>query len=121
VPFEITTEGDVRLIRLFGVVTTQDLARLSGVLDALDGVSAASTRWVTDFTTVQSFAIGYSAVLDFAQHWRARKLPNQIKSALIVRHEVEVGFARMFQALNDIAEVEIRIFRSLEEAKDWFG
>jgi hypothetical protein len=120
-PFEITNQGGFLFLRLFGVVTAQDLMRAVEQAEVMEGSLPVAMNAVTDITSVESFDINYPAVLAVAARRRARVVKNPVKSALIAREAVAVGFARMFQTLNDNPQVEIRIVQSLQEAKNWFA
>ena len=45
------------------------------------------------------------------------------KSAMIASQDLEFGFSRMLQSLLEIEDIpiELQIFRTIEEAKEWFG
>jgi len=58
-------------------------------------------------------------VLELAAARRARTFPNSFRSALVVAREVQKGYARMFQTLNDHPMVQIRIFEDWEAAERW--
>jgi hypothetical protein len=52
----------------------------------------------------------------FAEHRKAQTLANPVKSAAVAPQPVHVGFARMFQTLNEHPQITIEIFSSLRDA-----
>lgn len=43
------------------------------------------------------------------------------RRAIVVRTDLAYGMARQFEALRSVAPDEVRIFRSMEEARAWLG
>jgi hypothetical protein len=120
-PFEITIQGGILRARLFGVVTGEDLVRFAAEVRTLEDAAPGTMDRVTDITETESFDINYSDVLALAIQRRARLFDRPVKSAVIARQPVAVGFARMFQTLNDNPRIEIRLVESLEEALAWLA
>ena len=120
-PFEITNQGEFFFLRLFGVLTRQDLLGTAAEAEVVEDTVPIGMNWAIDVTSVESFEIDFPTVLSVAERRRLRKSRSSIKSAIIARKPIEVGFARMFQALTDNPQTEIRIVKSLQEAKNWFA
>ena len=119
-PFEIKNQGDLIFARLYGVVTPDDLKQFADDAEAIEeSISTARDR-ITDLTAVERFDIGFPAMNALALRRRVRRFSRPVKSAIIVQDLVQVGMARMFQTLNDNPQIEIRILRSVAEAKKWF-
>ncbi len=47
--------------------------------------------------------------------------PSNHKLAIVVAQDVVFGMARMYEMLSDPAGTSVRIFRGMDEAKDWLG
>ncbi len=45
--------------------------------------------------------------------------PAPFKSAIVVNSDLTMGFSRMFQTLNDHPDIDIQIFKTIEDAEDW--
>ncbi|MFI5166851.1 MAG: hypothetical protein ACHQQS_09550 [Thermoanaerobaculales bacterium] len=119
-PFEITYQGDFLFMRVFGVLTKRDLLNGAEEAEIVEKSLPTEMNRAIDVTSVETFEIDFPTILAVAERRRRRKYRRPIKSALIARRPIEVGFARMFQTLNDHPQIEIRIVQSLQEAKDWF-
>lgn len=120
-PFEITNLGNHFLVKLYGVLTPDDLTRLAVEAEvAEDSVPEALDR-ITDMGAVERFDIGFPSVRTLAERRKKRAFSRPVKSALIAREPVQVGLARMFQSLNTNPMIEIRIVSSMQEAEEWLG
>jgi hypothetical protein len=119
-PFEITTPGNYILTRGYGVVTAEDLRALADQAEAAEARHQTANR-LSDLTAVESFDFDFTAVSALADRRRALRHDAPIKSAIIAVKPVAIGFARMFQTLNDNPQVEIRIVASRAEAETWFA
>lgn len=121
-PYEITTEGDyifTRITRMFGVLTAGEMT-LASDAERIEQQYPAKSR-VTDLTSVDTFNVDFNAVFALAERRRGRQFTTSINSAIIAVKPIEIGFARMYQTLNDNPQIEIRIVSSLAEAEAWFA
>jgi len=119
VPYQITQERDFYRLVFFGDVTPHDLRTL---VDAVAGIEASlpiAPNRLIDLSQVSGDQLTYADMLAFAEERRAQRLANPIKSAIVAPKPVNVGFARMFQILNDNPQIEIQVFASLEAAEAW--
>lgn len=119
-PFEITIDGDHVVVRLHGTITAEDIARLAIEAREIDDSPRPVTNRIGDMTGVDDFAVGFQEIFALAYQRRTRPLSTHFRTALIARAPVQIGFARMFQALNTNPMIEIRILDSVQDAKDWF-
>jgi hypothetical protein len=120
-PYQYLNRGHYLYLRMLGVVTRQDLSGCVRELEDLDDASPVAPHRAVDLTGTEGFEVDFQATLSLAQRRRSRVLKNPVKSALIARRDIEIGFARMFQTLNDHPQIEIRIVKSVEEAEAWFA
>jgi hypothetical protein len=117
-PVEITDQQSYMLIRLFGTVTGPDL------LDAARGMRTIEARHdvidrVTDLTGMEELHFDYLDVDALAQLRRSLHFDSPIRSAIVANRPLHVGYARMFQTLNDNPSIEVRILPSMDEAFAW--
>src|SRR5262245_16022411 len=117
-PFEIRDEGNFHSARLFGVLDQADLDACIQEVERLEDAGALKDR-LTDLTAVERIDVGFEEVFALAQRRMNRRVPAPIRSALVASRPVQFGFARMFQMLNDNPRIQIRIFGTLEEARQW--
>ena len=118
-PFRIEQSYGFVLVTLSGALTAEDLRVVSTRLSALEDSLPECPPRLTDLRTVEGMGVSFTDVLDLAAARRARSFPNLFRSALVVGTEVQRGYARMFQTLNDHPMVRIQIFEDRESAERW--
>jgi hypothetical protein len=118
-PYQITEEPHFFRIVLFGDITPHDIASLGDAIAAIDRVRPVTPNGLADFSQVTGMDLTYPAVLAYAERRKAHPLANRVKSAIVAPCPVQVGFARMYQILNDHPQVEIQIFTTVAEAETW--
>lgn len=119
-PFEIATPGSYILTTGYGVVTAADLRALADAAEDVEARFGAANR-LSDLTAIESFDFDFTAVSALADRRRVVRFEVPVKSAIVAVKPVAIGFARMFQTLNDNPQVDIRIVSSRAEAEAWFA
>lgn len=119
-PFEISTPGNYILTRGYGIITAADLIAIANDVEPVEARHQTANR-LTDLTAVEHFDFDFTAVSALADRRRALRHSTPIRSAIVAVKPVAIGFARMFQTLNDNPQVEIRIVSTREEAQAWFN
>ena len=120
-PYEITDRGGYMHVKMRGAITGIELERFSADVDRIEDAMEVSVDRVTDITAIEAFGIGFPEILTLAEHRRKRVFTRPVKSALIALLPEQIGFARMFQTLNDNPQIELRIVGSLHDAEEWFA
>jgi hypothetical protein len=59
------------------------------------------------------------AVRALAERRKAQTLANAVKSAIVAPQPIHLGFARMFQILNEHPQIAIEIFSTGQAAEAW--
>ena len=118
-PFSTRIDDGVLYTALFGLVTSGDLRDLVEVVADIERSMPVAPNRVTDLRAISGRDLGFSAIVDMVE-WRRRDPPrNPIRSAIVATSLVMVGFARMFQTLNDTPKVSVEIFETPEAAERW--
>jgi hypothetical protein len=120
-PFSLTVESGLLRVVLFGNLTMAELLRLADTVVESERTRGMTPNQLTDVSQVSGRDLGYFEVLTLADRRRVRTLANPIKSAIVAPKPVDVGFARMFQTLNDHPQIETAIFPTLGEAEAWLA
>jgi len=97
-------------------------AELHGIVDALTEIehsAAVTPHRLVDMSGVTRFRVGFQEMFELAEFRRAHPPANPILSAWVAATPVQVGFARMFQTLNDHPLVTLRIFPDADSALAW--
>jgi len=117
--FEIRQENGLLKIAFSGTLTNQDLSRGGAEMAAIEAACDVVPHRITDVRPVERLEIDFRSILSFAEDRKRRQFPNAFKSAIIASDIVHFGFARMFQTLNDNAQITIAIFGDDASALDW--
>ncbi|HEY2343731.1 MAG TPA: hypothetical protein VGH90_11895 [Chthoniobacteraceae bacterium] len=111
--------GQVLRIDFKGPLTKRDLTALADTLFEKESSMELTPDRITDVSKVTRMEIEFSDIWALVQRRRTRPPANPIKSAIVAATPVQLGFARMFQTLNDIAGIKIAIFPDQEAAQAW--
>jgi hypothetical protein len=120
-PFELTTPGAILNARIFGVFTAPELNHLAWKAEIAEASHPVSLDRITDLTAVERFEVGFREIFYFALRRSAQRFSRVVKSAIIVQEPEQHGIARMYEALNENPQIQIRILRSVTEATEWFA
>ena len=119
--YHVSYDGSLVLVQLSGTLTRDDLDRVGDEIIAIERGGANTPHRLTDFRQITDTTVGYAEMSILAERSRARPLGAHIRSALVVEHPVQMGFARMFQILNEHPQVSVRIFDDEMTARVWIA
>ena len=119
--YHVSYDGSLVLVQLSGTLTREDLERVGDEIIAIERDGANTPHRLTDFRQITDTAVGYPDMSVLAGRSRARPLSAHIRSALVVEQPVQMGFARMFQILNEHPQVTVRIFEDETSARAWIA
>jgi hypothetical protein len=117
----ISNDGPLVLIELSGTLTRDDLQSVGNEIVALERNGANTPHRLTDFRQITDTAVGYADMSALVDRSRTRPLDAPVRSALVVEQPVQMGFARMFQILNEHPQVTVRIFEDETAARVWIA
>ena len=120
-PVDLVHDGSLLIIRLVGIIVPADLQRVADEVLALEARAAVAPPRLTDFRGILEIRIGFVEMAALAERSVARPLSTPIRSALLVNHPVQLGFARMFQTLNTHPMVTVQIFEDETAARTWLA
>ena len=100
-PFELTTPGAVLFARVFGVFTAPELNHLASLAEIAEASHPVSLDRMTDLTAVERFEVGFREIYYFAIRRSAQRFSRVVKSAILVQDPVQLGIARLYEALNE--------------------
>src|SRR3954470_13919047 len=115
----VSSDGSLVLVQLSGTLTRADLESVGDEIIAIERDGANTPHRLTDFRQITDTAVGYQEMSVLVELSRARPLGSHIRSALVVERPVQMGFARMFQILNEHPQVTVRIFEDETSARAW--
>lgn len=120
-PFSISSHDGVLRIVLSGTLIPEELVRMADALGETEGAAAVCPHRVTDMTALTRFEVGFDEMSELAKRRRGMSPANPIRSAIVAATPVQLGFARMFQTLNDHPRITVRIFPDLDGALAWLA
>jgi hypothetical protein len=120
-PYSITVENQVVRVALTGCITAGDLAALAAESKNYEHEVAVVPHRITDMTGIEELAIHYPDVSALAATRGQCRFPNAFKSAIIASSVNHLGYARMFQTLNDNPQIAVRIFPDEVSANEWIA
>lgn len=120
-PIEILQEGELLFIVYSGTVTGTELTEMTGRLAKLEeGMERVPNR-LADLSRVTHPVVTFADVLALANQRRGLRFKNSFRSAVLAQGPVAMGFAQMFQALNDHPQIAIEVFTDRAAALEWLA
>jgi hypothetical protein len=117
--YRLSYDGPLLLIHLSGTLTRSDLEAIGDDVLALEQGGTNAPPRLTDLREITDAAIGYAEMSQLADRSRTRPLATRVRSALLVAQPLQLGFARMFQILNEHPNVTMQIFEDERAARAW--
>ncbi len=117
--YQLQHIGGLIRFNLSGIVTLDDLLSAGAQMGRIEAEAPVSPHRITDMSPVQDLDLNFSRMEDFAARRRVAPLKNKVRSAIVAPQQVQYGFARMFQTLNDNPRIEIEIFSDCASAQQW--
>lgn len=118
-PFRMEHRDGIVWLTLTGAITANDLREVSVAAAEIEAAMPRTPPRLTDLSLVDSIDLAFTDVLALANVRRSKSFPNSFKSAIVIGNDVQKGYARMFQTLNDHPMIQIELFTNREEAERW--
>jgi hypothetical protein len=108
-------------ITLSGNFTHGDLQALAKETESGERSYGAAPNRMTNAQPCTHLELTFLDVLNFVQERLRLEFPNSYKSAIVAKDVVHYGFARMYETLNDHAQVITAIFADEADAMKWLA
>jgi hypothetical protein len=124
---ELASFSTPPLLRILfhGVMAKADLIAIADDVVALEARETAAGRRtpprIVDLRAVERIDVQYPDMRELAERRRLSPPQTPIRSALVVGTQLQRGYARMFQTLNDHPMVSLEIFESEAAALEWLA
>lgn len=118
-PHEMVLAEGILRIRFSGVLTPEDLAELAPMVIALEREHTVTPHRISDLSEITSISVAYEDMSRFVRVRTLNPPKNPIRSAIVAATAIQLGYARMFQTLNDHPLVKIEIFPDVASAEAW--
>jgi hypothetical protein len=120
-PYRVSYDTQLVVIVLSGELVPADLDAAADEVLAIEDNGRNTPPRLSDLRDVTDASIGYADMARLAERARTRPLSADVRSAIVVAQPVQLGFARMFQILNEHPRVTIRIFDDDQTARAWLA
>jgi hypothetical protein len=107
--------------RVYGVFTAPELNHLAAEAEIAEAANPVALDRITDLTAVERLEVGFREIFYFALRRSTQRFSRVVKSAIIVQEPAQLRIARIYEALNENPQIQIRILQSVTEAKEWFA
>jgi len=115
----IADDGGILRIVMPATLTPAELHGINDALGEVERAAAPIPRRLVDITGVTRFELGFEEMFAMTRQRRVQRPAYPIRTAVAAATPVQVGFARMFQTLNDDPLVTVRIFPDPDAALAW--
>lgn len=119
--YEIRFAGDLMIVRFLGIITREDLRASLAEVEGIEASRDAAPDRITDLSESDADEISFDAIEELVERRRAARLKNRVKSAIFAPGDVQFGFSRMFQSMNDNPQIEVAVFREPVRMASWLG
>ncbi len=120
-PLILEYKAPVIWIYVTGALSGKELMEGAEIMAVEEARHAVTPHRITDLTGSSNVELGFDEILALATMRRTMEFPTPFKSAIVTGNEVQMGFARMFQTLNNNPKIAIKIFTDQESALVWLA
>ena len=119
--YSISFDGPLLLIRLHGIVRIAELDAVASEVIELERGGTYTPSRLIDVRDVGDSTVRYPDLAQLAERSRTRPLAAPVRSAIVVAKPVQLGYARMFQILNEHPMITVHIFEDESAAREWLA
>lgn len=116
-PYAFVEQDGVLRVTLQGIVSGAELHEMITELEQQFQVRPVWPNNLFDLRGVELSPFGFSDMMGVAKRREATMPPHPIRTALVTDSAAMLGFARMFQNLNQNPSIAIEVFHSMAEAE----
>ena len=120
-PYDLRIEEDLLELRFHGTIESEDLQKSFDEVEEIEAVREITPDRFSDLSASDTARWSFFVIEELARRRRAAQLKNKVKSAIYAPTDLQFGYSRMFQMLNDNPQIEVAVFRDLADAETWLG
>ena len=120
-PYDLRIEEGLWECRFHGTIESEDLQKSFDEIESMEAVHEITPDRLTDLSASDTARWTFFVIEELARRRRAAQLKNKVKSAIYAPTDLQFGYSRMFQMLNDNPQIEVAVFRDLADAEAWLG
>ena len=120
-PYRLWMEQGLLRISFFGRLERAEFQRLAEEVMALEASFPFPPDRLTDMSEMVGSELTQSDMSDLVARRKSRTFSGSFRSAVVAARPVQMGYARMFQILNDHPQITVAVFATVEEAQQWLA
>jgi hypothetical protein len=101
------------------IVSDNDFHLVSMEFEIIEKEYSVVPNFIVSLKNVNTFNGDYHSVQNLAKQRAQKSFPNNILEAILVTNDFQMGFARMYQTVNDNPHLTIKIFKDEPKAIEW--
>lgn len=120
-PHTVVFDPPLLRVRLLGSLTAEAMSEMAAAVRAYETQMATTPDRVFDLTAITGGSLSFPDILRITDNRKKLTFPNSFRTALVAASPIALGYARMFQTLNDHPQITTRTFASIDAAETWLG
>lgn len=117
--YKIQLEGELLVMRFYDGVDSEDLRQSVIEVEEIEHRREIAPDRITDLSEADLAKWSYEVVEELAERRRRARLKNDVQSAIFAPSDLQFGYSRMFQMLNDNPRIAVQVFRDCSKAMRW--
>jgi hypothetical protein len=101
------------------ILSDNDFNLFNEEIEIIEREYSVVPNFIVNLNNVNTFNGDYNSVQKLANQRARKTYPNNILEAILVSSDFQMGFARMYQTVNDNPQLTIRIFKDEAKAIKW--
>jgi hypothetical protein len=100
-------------------LSDNDFRLINEEIEIIEEEYSVVPNFIVSLNNVKTFNGNYYSVQKLAKQRTEKIFPNNIIEAILVTNDFQMGFARMYQTVNDNPQLTIKIFKDEAKAIEW--
>ena len=109
----------ILFVTLPETLSDNDFRLINQEIEIIEAEYSIIPNFIVNLKNVKTFNGDYTSVQKLAKQRTERTFPNNILEAILVANDFQMGFARMYQTVNDNPQLTIKIFKDEAKAIEW--
>ena len=120
-PFRIKVNAPLIHVEGYGELVAADLPQMFAEMKRVAGPLRCPPRVLVTCDGVTAVNFEYANANAHSDRRSQLPMPGRVKSATVADRPLTLGVARMFMAINENPNLDMRVFPTLEEAMAWLN
>lgn len=120
-PFRIKVNAPLIHVEWYGELVPADLPPMMSEMKRVTSLMACLPRVLVTCDGVTAVKFEYDNASAHSDRRSQIRMPSRVKSATVADRPLIVGMARMFMAINENPNLDMRVFPTLAEAMEWLN